>query len=213
MLIENPQDDIASMAAQAISIALNAHLLNRFRIRRPATQKHKLSEPDRALLGEAIKSQLDVRHSLGALAALVDMDVRQFAAAFQGSLRTSAMAICPAGASGPCGATRPPVQCSRDGNRSCGRFRHPQRFHLCLHAAVRRTAFLLSLVRAVRMYRWCGRANTEILWRAAAFARLSSPCVAVFPKNDVGAGTSPCATKTIDQANVELRIVRYYLLL
>jgi AraC family transcriptional regulator len=82
-LIEHSQDDIASMAAHAISTALNAHLLDRFRIRRPATQKHRLSEQDRALLGEAIKGQLDARHSLGTLAALVDMEVRQFTAAFR----------------------------------------------------------------------------------------------------------------------------------
>lgn len=82
-LMEHPQDEIAGMAVQAISTALSAHLLDRFRITKPSTRKHRLSEKDRSLLGEAIKSQLDARHSLGALAALVDMDVRQFTDAFR----------------------------------------------------------------------------------------------------------------------------------
>lgn len=82
-LIERPQDDIASMAAQAISTALSAHLLDRFRNRKPPARKHRLSEQDRSLLGEAIKGQLDARHSLETLAALIGMDVRQFTGAFR----------------------------------------------------------------------------------------------------------------------------------
>lgn len=82
-LIGGPQDDMVGMAAQAISTALTAHLLCRFRPSPPRGRKHGFTEQDRILLIDAIRGQFDARHSLGTLAALVDMDVRQFTSAFR----------------------------------------------------------------------------------------------------------------------------------
>ena len=82
-LLEQPDDDISIMAAQAISHALSAHMVDVFRSSAPKIRKRRLSTRDKALLAEAIKGQLDASHSLGTLAALVGMSVRQFTPAFR----------------------------------------------------------------------------------------------------------------------------------
>lgn len=82
-LIEGPADDMASMATHAIVGALSVHLRERFRVGKGRVRRRSLQSRERALLIDAIGRQLDSHHSLASLAAMVDMDVRQFSGAFR----------------------------------------------------------------------------------------------------------------------------------
>lgn len=82
-LIARPDDDLAAMAAHVIVDALQIHLLDRYGRRTLRAERVSLSASDRARLADAIRSEPGERHSLSALAALVDMDIRRFTSAFQ----------------------------------------------------------------------------------------------------------------------------------
>ena len=88
-LVAKPADDITDMASHAIVDALQAHLLQRYGFRDTATNRRSLSTYDRTLIVDAISSQLDARLSLAMLAAVVDMDVRQFTSVFKGAFGLS----------------------------------------------------------------------------------------------------------------------------
>ncbi|MBY8825812.1 helix-turn-helix domain-containing protein [Sphingomonas colocasiae] len=81
-LIERPDDDLARMAAHAIADAVHLHLREHHASRNARAGKRRLSPADLTILAGAIGDQLDTHHSLSSLAALVDMDVRRFTAAF-----------------------------------------------------------------------------------------------------------------------------------
>lgn len=82
-LLRGAGGDVAAMATDAIGEALAGHLRRAYgHGNRPAGRRW-LSASERNRLVDAIRGQLDARHSLGGLAALVDMDVRRFTAAFQ----------------------------------------------------------------------------------------------------------------------------------
>ncbi|HEY0269644.1 MAG TPA: AraC family transcriptional regulator [Sphingomonas sp.] len=82
-LVDCARDDVATMAAHAISNAVEAHLLDRFGRRTARAAPRALSAFDRTVLVDAIQCQIDAHHSLATLAALVGMDVRRFTAAFR----------------------------------------------------------------------------------------------------------------------------------
>ena len=82
-LLDGTASDLSDMAAHAIVDALGLHLRQRHGLPVPSRARGGLSASDRTRLADAIKGQLDERHSLEALAALVDMDVRRFTAAFR----------------------------------------------------------------------------------------------------------------------------------
>lgn len=82
-LASRSDGDLATMAARAIVDALQLHLIARFGRRTIRPARRSLSASDRTRLADAIRGQLDARHSLAALAALVGMDERRFTAAFQ----------------------------------------------------------------------------------------------------------------------------------
>lgn len=82
-LVHGPASDLSEMASHAIVDALGVHLRQRYGPVVPSRARGSLSASDRTRLAEAIRGQLDDRHSLEALARLVDMDVRRFTAAFR----------------------------------------------------------------------------------------------------------------------------------
>lgn len=82
-LMQGAGGDFADMASHAIADALHLHLLDRHGRRGCAAARRALSASERARLADAIRSQLDARHSLEALAALVGMDARRFTGAFR----------------------------------------------------------------------------------------------------------------------------------
>lgn len=82
-LIGGPRGDIADMASHAIVDALGLYLVERYGARMEPRARRGLSAADRARLVDAIRGQLDARHSLDTLAALVAMDVRRFTGAFR----------------------------------------------------------------------------------------------------------------------------------
>lgn len=82
-LIGGPRGDVADMAAHAIVDALGLYLVEHHGVPAVPRSGRGLSASDRARLVDAIRGQLDARHSLDTLAALVGMDVRRFTAAFR----------------------------------------------------------------------------------------------------------------------------------
>jgi AraC family transcriptional regulator len=82
-LIADRSDDLANMAAHAVTDAMKMHMLIRYGRREIVVERRRLSDSERALLAEAIRCQLESRHSLDSLARLVNMDVRRFTSAFQ----------------------------------------------------------------------------------------------------------------------------------
>ncbi|WP_447757497.1 helix-turn-helix domain-containing protein [Sphingopyxis fribergensis] len=81
-LVRDADDDLARMASHEVGDALERHLFHRYGHRDPRPMRRALSASDRNRLVDAIRGQLDAQHSLAALAALVDMDVRGFTDAF-----------------------------------------------------------------------------------------------------------------------------------
>lgn len=82
-LVHGAASDLTEMASHAIADALGLHLLARYGRREPAAARRSLSASDRARLADAIRSELDTRHSLDSLAALAGMDARRFTGAFR----------------------------------------------------------------------------------------------------------------------------------
>lgn len=88
-LVSTRGGDLAAMASHGIVHALQLHLLERYGARLPARGRRDLSASDRTRVAEAIRSQLDARHSLAGLAALVGMDARRFSTAFRQAFGSS----------------------------------------------------------------------------------------------------------------------------
>lgn len=82
-------DDLAAMAAVATAEGLQSHLRARYGDRSRIAGGQSLSASDRIRLADAVRGQLDARHSLASLAALVGMDVRRFTGAFQRAFHLS----------------------------------------------------------------------------------------------------------------------------
>ena len=82
-------DDLAAMAAVAMAEGLQSHLRARYGDRSRIAGGQSLSASDRIRLADAVRGQLDARHSLASLAALVGMDVRRFTGAFQQAFHLS----------------------------------------------------------------------------------------------------------------------------
>lgn len=82
-LLRGSGSDVAEMAAAAVGDALERHLRQHYGICGGSAARRGLSASERNRLADAIRGQLDARHSLGGLAGLVCMDVRRFTAAFQ----------------------------------------------------------------------------------------------------------------------------------
>lgn len=82
-LLRGDGDDLSMMAAQALGEALERHFCGRYGTGNERPRCCQLSASDRILLADAIRGQIDARHSLEALAGLVGMDVRRFTGAFQ----------------------------------------------------------------------------------------------------------------------------------
>jgi len=82
-LLRGPANDLSDMASHAIVDTLGLHLRQRYGPSVAPRVRDGLSASDRTRLADAIRGQLDHRHNLEALAALVDMDVRRFTAAFR----------------------------------------------------------------------------------------------------------------------------------
>lgn len=82
-LARDADGDLPSMAAHAIGDALERHLLQRYARCEKTQGGRPLSASDRNRLVDVVRSQLDARHSIAALAALVDMDERRFSASFR----------------------------------------------------------------------------------------------------------------------------------
>src|SRR3990167_7587108 len=105
-LVSTRGGDLAAMASHGIVHALQLHLLERYGARLPAKGRRDLSASDRTRVAEAISSQLDARHSLAGLAALVGMDARRFSTAFRQAFGLSARPF--AGRGAPDGGGREP---------------------------------------------------------------------------------------------------------
>lgn len=82
-LAHGPDDDIASLAGAALADALQRHLSMRYGRRKAPARELMLSEADKRILADAVRDQLDARHSIESLAARVGLDVRRFSGAFQ----------------------------------------------------------------------------------------------------------------------------------
>jgi AraC family transcriptional regulator len=82
-LLRRPGDDLAAMTAHALGHALEMHLRDRYGRPPVPAGKIALTRADCLLLRQAICDELDGRHSLEALAALVGMPVRRFTTAFR----------------------------------------------------------------------------------------------------------------------------------
>ena len=82
-LLHGPANDLSDMASHAIVDALGLHLRQLYGPLVAPRRRGGLSASERTRLVEAIGEQLDERHSLEALAGLVDMDVRRFTGAFR----------------------------------------------------------------------------------------------------------------------------------
>lgn len=82
-MIANRDDDLANMAAHAVTDAMKMHMLVRYGRREIVVERRRLSDKERAVLVDAIRGDLDSPHSLDSLARLVNMDVRRFTSAFQ----------------------------------------------------------------------------------------------------------------------------------
>ena len=81
-LVRDAANDLAQMESRAVGDALERHLFLRYGQQDAAAVRRALSASDRNRLVDAIRGQLDARHSLDALALLVGMDVRRFTGAF-----------------------------------------------------------------------------------------------------------------------------------
>lgn len=82
-LMRGGDDDMAALAGHAVAEALERHLAGRYGRGGRRPQRALLSVAEQGRLAEAIREQLDARHSLDTLAALVGMDIRRFTGAFQ----------------------------------------------------------------------------------------------------------------------------------
>ena len=82
-VLRGANDDLSMMAARALGDALEWHIRRRYGPGAKSPRRRQLSASDRVLLADAIRGQLDARHSLDVLAGLVGMDVRRFTSAFQ----------------------------------------------------------------------------------------------------------------------------------
>lgn len=82
-LLRGANDDLSMMAARALGDALEWHICRHYGPGTKSPRRRQLSASDRVLLADAIRGQLDARHSLDVLAGLVGMDVRRFTSAFQ----------------------------------------------------------------------------------------------------------------------------------
>jgi len=82
-LLRGANDDLSMMAARALGDALEWHIRRHYGPGTKSPRRRQLPASDRVLLADAIRGQLDARHSLDVLAGLVGMDVRRFTSAFQ----------------------------------------------------------------------------------------------------------------------------------
>ncbi|WP_171005278.1 helix-turn-helix transcriptional regulator [Sphingopyxis sp. 2PD] len=82
-LLRSADDDLSTMAARGLGVALEWHIRRQYVPGTPRSRRRQLSASDRILLADTIRGQLDARHSLDVLAGLVGMDARRFTAAFQ----------------------------------------------------------------------------------------------------------------------------------
>lgn len=88
-LVRGPDDDLARMASHEVGDAIERHLGACYGYRDRGVRHRALSASDRNRLADAVRGQLDAEHNLGALAALVGMDVRRFTDAFHDAFGVS----------------------------------------------------------------------------------------------------------------------------